>query len=55
MGKDKKQRDKRVHHIEMDDKTAKILKKHKFHFSSLYFITSLCKSEGEHVFDTAPW
>lgn len=47
MGKDKKQRDKRVHHIEMDDKTAKIKKKtHKFHFSSL---------SDTHIFDTVPW
>lgn len=37
MGKDKKQRDKRVHHIEMDDKTAKIKKNISF-TSALYIL-----------------
>lgn len=38
MGKDKKQRDKRVHHIEMDDKTAKIKKTHISFTSALYIL-----------------
>lgn len=36
MGKDKKQRDKRVHHIEMDDKAAKIKK------NPISFTSALC-------------